>query len=102
MVAKTMIRERFCQSCSQIRNCQEVRERLGHAEGPSVVSKVVLAFLLPMLAFILALAVFETILAGMIESERLRTGLSLLLALSVTLGLIVIVRAVRGPVGKAK
>ena len=93
-VAKTMFERKFCESCHERHECQKVYEQLGKSEGPSVVFKVVLAFLLPLVVFIVSLAAFEWILAGAIEAEGLRTGVSLLLAFSVTAALTLIIRVI--------
>ncbi len=93
MVAKTMV-ERWCEHCSQRQSCAEIYEKLGNHTGPSVVSKVVVAFLLPIMVFIASLAAFEHILAAAIEAKQLRTAVNFLLAVSVTVGLIVLARAV--------
>ena len=93
-----MAQEKFCQECTQRHapletpkksltghDCREVYQQLGKAEGPSVVFKVVAAFLLPLMVFIAALAASEKILAKVISSKEAQTALSFLLALAVTL-----------------
>lgn len=89
-----MFEQKFCEACPERHECQKVYKQLGEAEGPSVVSKVVLAFLLPLVVFIVSLAAFEWILAGAIEAEGLRTGVSLLPAFSVTVALTLIIRVI--------
>ncbi|MHC4570729.1 MAG: hypothetical protein ACYS0C_01455 [Planctomycetota bacterium] len=79
-----MFEEKFCEECRQKHGCREVYRHLGKAKGPSVVFKVVVAFLLPLVVFIAALAVSEKILAGIINTAALRTVLSFLLALGGT------------------
>lgn len=93
---------KFCQQCNQRHKCQEVYRQLGKTEGPSVVFKVVVAFLLPLVVFIGALAAFEGILAGAINSKEMRTALSFLLALSVTFVCIFVLKAISRQVGKNK
>lgn len=88
-----MVQQKFCQECNQAHKCQEVYEQLGKAEGRSVVLKVVLAFLLPVLIFIGLLAGFERLLAGWIDAKELRTAVSFLLAVLGTLALILGIRA---------
>ncbi len=97
-----MVQQGFCQGCSHKKDCQEVYEKLGHAEGPSVVSSVVVAFLLPILTFIISLAVSERILARAIEAKGLLTAVSFLLALLVTFAMVLIIRTVGGPSSKMK
>ena len=95
-----MIQEKICQECGQKNECHAVYEQLGRAAGPSVVKKVVLAFLVPLVAFIGLLASFERILAGVIEAKGLRTGVSFLLAVLGTLGLVLAIKAIEKKVGK--
>ena len=68
---------------------------MGRAESPSVVFRVVAAFLLPLVVFILSLAVFEGILAGAINSKEMRTAISFLLALGAVLICILITEAIK-------
>ena len=95
-----MIQQRFCQQCSQRHNCQDVYKRFGNSKGPSIVSKVVAAFLLPLLVFIISLAAFERILAETVSAEWLRTALAFLSAASVTFVLILVVKVMTGRFGK--
>ena len=91
-----MAEQEFCQGCERADKCQDVYRRLGQASGPSVVFKVVIAFLVPMVVFIAALAVFEGILARAINTKALQTPLSFLLALLVTSALVLIIKTVSG------
>jgi len=79
-----MNQQEFCQGCDQKHNCREVYEKLGNAGGPSIALKAIVAFLLPMVVFIAALAAFDKTLAEAISKTELRTVVSLLFALSVT------------------
>lgn len=101
MVAETMV-ERLCEHCSQRQSCPEIYEKLGNRTGPSVVSKVIVAFLLPIMVFIASVAAFEHILAAAIEAKRLRTAVCFLLAISVTVGLVVLAQAVSRQPEKTK
>ena len=58
-----MVYQKFCYNCKQRHQCQQVYEHLGKADGPSVVSKVVTAFLLPLVVFIVTLAVYNGLAA---------------------------------------
>ena len=58
-----MDNQEFCQGCEQQHSCREVYRQLGNTKGPSVALKVVVAFLLPLMVFIVTLAVSEAILA---------------------------------------
>lgn len=94
MVAETMAQQEFCQDCNQKRDCRKIYEQLGDIKGPSVVLKVIIAFLLPLVVFIVSLAVFGEIFGKAISSQRVQTVLSLVPALLVTLVCIFIVRAI--------
>ncbi len=89
-----MVEQKFCQGCSQKHDCQDIYQKLANLKGPSVVLKVVVAFLLPILVFIASLAAFERMLAEAVNSEELLTALSFLLALSVTFGLMLIIKVI--------
>ena len=95
-----MVEEKFCQECGQKHDCQEVYERLGKAEGPSVVWRAVLAFLLPLVIFIVVLVVCEEVLTKAISSEGLRTAASLLAACLGTLAVIVLIKVISGRLSK--
>ncbi len=94
MVMKIMAQQQFCQGCKLQNNCQSVYRQLGHTKSPSVVAKVVLAFLLPLTVFITALAAFEKILTSIIIAEKLQTAFGFLLALAVTSLSILIIKAI--------
>lgn len=79
-----MTQQEFCRSCGQKNHCQEVYQHLGNKEGPSIISRVIVAFLLPMMVFIAALAASEAILAKVVNKKELQIVLSLLLALAAT------------------
>ncbi len=95
-----MFERKFCESCHERHECQKVYEQLGKSEGPSVVSKVVLVFLLPLVVFIVSLAVFGWILAWAIEAEGLRTAVSVLPAFLVTLVVVLIIKVVNRRLSK--
>ena len=94
MVSKTMAKQVFCEDCNQKHDCRRIYEQLGGVEGPSVVIKVIVAFLLPLVVFIVSLAAFQQIFAKAISSQRAQTAFSFLLALVVTLICILIVRVI--------
>jgi uncharacterized membrane protein len=89
-----MVSKSFCRDCNQKHNCRSVYEQLGNASGASVVLKVILAFLLPLIVFIVSLAVSDRVLAGAINIEKLQIALSLLPALLATFICIFIVRVI--------
>jgi predicted membrane channel-forming protein YqfA (hemolysin III family) len=67
---------------------------LGNVKGPSVVSKVIVAFLLPVVVFIVSLAVFERIFTRVVNAKELQTVLSFLMAMLMTFICILIVQAI--------
>lgn len=88
----------FCSSCKQRKSCEEIYRRLGRAEGPSVIPRVVVAFLLPILVFTASLAAFEHILGTVLETKGQQTAVGSLLALLLTIGCILITQMIRrGP-----
>jgi len=89
-----MAPKRFCQDCIQKHDCKRIYEQLGNSPGPSVALKAILAFLLPLMVFIVSLAVFERVLAGAITTERMQTALSFVLALLATFVCVLITRLI--------
>ena len=89
-----MASQRFCQDCIQKHDCKKIYEQLGDSSGPSIAIKAILAFLLPLMVFIVSLAVFERVLAGAIATERMQTALSFVLALLVTYVNVLITRVI--------
>jgi uncharacterized membrane protein len=89
-----MVSKSFCRDCIQKHDCRSVYEQLGNTSGASVVLKVILAFLLPMIVFIVSLAVSERVFAGVTNVEKLQTIFSLLLALLATFICIFIIRMI--------
>lgn len=89
-----MHRQDFCESCDQKHDCREVYRQLGKAEGRSVVFKVVIAFLLPIMVFVAALAAFEAILSRITDIKEWRIVLSFLPALSVTFAVVLIIKMI--------
>jgi len=59
-----MDQQEFCQDCSHKHDCRHIYRQLGHSSCPSVALKVVVAFLLPLVVFIVSLAVFTEIFAA--------------------------------------
>ena len=82
-----MKQENFCHDCHLKHECQEVYRRLGCSECPPVFYKTVVAFLIPMVVFIVSLAVFEKIFSGgnyLHFSHKLQTAVGFFIALLVT------------------
>lgn len=89
-----MASQRFCQDCIQKHDCKRIYEQLGDSPCPSVALKAILAFLLPLIVFIVSLAVFERVLAGTVNNGRAQTALSFLLALLATFVCMLITRVI--------
>jgi len=79
-----MVQQDLCQQCNQRHDCGEVYEKLGKIEGPSIVGKVVLAFLLPLIVFTVSLAIFEKLFSTVINCGQTQSALSFLIALLLT------------------
>jgi len=97
-----MTQEQLCQECNQRRDCQKVYQQLGNVKGPSVVKKVIQAFLVPLVVFIASLAVFEKVLSGVVSTEQAQTALSFVSALLLTLVCILVTRAINRQFGQDK
>jgi len=97
-----MAEQKSCQGCDQKYTCQEIYQQLSNSRGPSVAFKTVVAFLLPLLIFIASLACFKGILARVTDAKELRIALDFLLALSVTLVTILIIKVISKYLDKNK
>jgi hypothetical protein len=84
--------QKFCQDCIQKHDCQRIYEQLGDFSGASVTLKVILAFLLPLIVFVVSLAVSKRVLAGAIGTEEVQVVLSFMLALLATFVCVFITR----------
>ncbi len=92
-----MDEQESCQGCDQEHNCQKVYEKLGNAGGSSVALKAVVAFLLPMMVFIVSLAIFDKILSRFEIAGELRVVVSMVGSLLVTVVLVLVVGASKPP-----
>ncbi|MEN6384293.1 MAG: SoxR reducing system RseC family protein [Phycisphaerales bacterium] len=59
-----------CQSCGMRNSCKEAYKKLGESEAPNVLTKVILAFLLPLILFILSIVMGERLLIEKLKSEK--------------------------------
>ena len=89
-----MDKEEFCSGCGQKNDCKETYEKLGKVKGPSVAIRAIIAFLVPIAVFIMALAGFERLFEKAVESKDGRVALSALAALCITLACVMILRFV--------
>lgn len=85
-----------CSQCSQKDRCGQVYEKLGHVQGPTVIWKVLVAFLVPILVFIVSLAGANQLFQSQLEGKVL-TVVIFLTAMIITLVVIVLIRAIRRP-----
>lgn len=74
---------RHCNNCSQKESCREIFEKLGSSKAPPVLLKTVQAFLLPLILFIVVLAVADKVLAGKIASSLGKNLLALAAAAAI-------------------
>ncbi len=95
-----MSEEKFCSGCPQKHDCSKIYQQLGESKGPSIVGKVIVAFLLPIIVLILALALFDKILSQAVQNPNARTALSFGLAGLVAFCYIIIVRLVNKRLGR--
>jgi hypothetical protein len=91
-----MSEQESCRYCHERHECREIYQQLGKAEGPSVVLKVVAAFLIPLVVLIVSLAIFEGISVKIVNTKALQTIISFVLALSVTFVCILVIKTVCG------
>jgi len=89
-----MAYEDSCSRCSQNHDCNAVYQKIGNSKGPNVVSNVLVAFMLPIVVFIGALALFDSMLGKVILSDNARIWAAFIPAASVSLVFILIVRMV--------
>ena len=87
-----MVDAKSCNGCSQAHDCKRIYEQLGHTGGPSVALKVIMAFALPIILFVAALAIFGHLLHERL-SERTETPVAFVLAAAVTVGVMLVVSA---------
>ena len=100
VLAKTMAEQKICEDCKQKHDCQEIYQQLGDVQGPSVAVKVIVAFLLPLVVFIVTLAIFDKILSGFEMTADLQTVFSVAASLLITFICILIVRVVNRRFGR--
>lgn len=95
-----MAEQDFCHTCLQRHDCQKVYHELSDSRGPSVAVRASLAFLLPLVVFIVGLAVCEEILAGVAEPVKTTAGLGM--ALVSTLACVLVTGAISKRPGRSR
>lgn len=89
----------YCSGCGQKDTCRQAYDKMGKANGPNVACKAIVAFLVPIVVFIGVLAGSQRLLESRLEDRGL-TIVSFLLAACVTLLVVVVIRAISGPIKK--
>ena len=84
--------DKNCSNCPQGSDCKQIYQKMGDAQGPSVVSKVIVAFVLSIVVFIFSLVVFGKLLGDKITGAKLATAIVFALSLIVTLIYIFLVK----------
>lgn len=97
-----MSQQKLCKDCYQKDNCQEIYQHLGNVKGPSVAPQAVIAFLLPLMVFIVTLAAFAVFSDLTKNADHIHILLALLPATSVALAVVLITKAVRRKLDKPK
>jgi hypothetical protein len=91
-----MLRMKLCDKCGyrhdRGRCCIDIYQQLGQAKGPSVVGKVLLAFVLPLLLFIGSLILTEYILSAFMTAGASKTFVAFLAASAVTIVFVQLIR----------
>lgn len=90
-----MISLKLCEKCGYRhghgRCCIDIYQQIGQTKGPSVIGKVILAFVLPILVFIICLIGVEHLLDGL-TTGGITIILSFLISLSATIIFVQLIR----------
>lgn len=76
-----MTTDKKCSSCKDSHNCSAVYGQIGNAKGPSIAFKTIIAFPLPIIIFIVALAVCESWLKSVFDDKFFPSAIGALVAL---------------------
>jgi len=72
-----------CQNCGMKDHCQEVYKKLGESKTPNVLTKVILAFLLPLILFIFSIVAGERLLIEKLKDAKAVSIIAFALAIAV-------------------
>ena len=86
----------FCQGCGQKNRCEQVYHTLSGEKGPSVLARVTMAFLVPLLVFIAALGISQKIIVEYVDTQHWQTMISFVIAMAVTGICVVSIKLARG------
>ena len=86
----------ICQGCGQKNRCEQAYQALGRREGPSVVTSVIIALLVPLIVFIAALAISQKIIVEYVDTQHWQSLISFVIAMAVTGVCVVSIKLARG------
>jgi len=72
--------------------CIDIYQQLGHTRGPSVVKKVLLAFVVPLLVFTGSLILTGGLLSAWLSEGSMKSFITFLIALAVTAACVQLIR----------
>ncbi len=90
-----MTEQDFCRKCGQRQSCQNVYEKMSGHKGPSVLWKVVAAFLIPMVVFIAAVAISARVLMGSGVAKGTQTFLSFVIGIVAVFSWVLAIKGLR-------
>ena len=84
-----------CDLCSHKHSCSDVYEHLGKTKGSGVTFRVFIAFVVPIVVFIVSLTVFQKLSTSFTTSEKLGTAISFLLSLTMTILIMLVIKLIK-------
>jgi hypothetical protein len=93
-VKQKMANQGICDNCGLKDGCKQVYQRMADYQGPSVLGKVLIAFVLPLLSFVLAVAVFGKVAGRFGLVRELEVILSLVFGLFTAAGVVLVVKVI--------
>ena len=97
-----MSQDEFCSNCKNTDTCKAVYEQLGKVKGPSIAFKAFAVFLMPIVVFIVALALIQNSFPGIISSPELRTILNFVVGFGAAFVFVLILRIINVRMEKRK
>jgi len=92
--------QKKCEGCRQRHDCREVYGKLGEADGASVTLSVVIAFLSPIVVFVVCLAAVERAAGLFTARVVLRTTFGVVSAVAATLAWILVAARINKRISK--
>jgi len=89
-----MADQQQCKNCEQRHSCKEVYRQMSDPNGPKVLSKVIQAFLVPLVIFIFSAFAADRFLAEKLKSDPVRNLAVLATAVTVVLLYIIILNSI--------